>query len=200
MRGLLGPVGSALLALALLAPQARAASPELTAAVGSSLAVSGDPGSGGFAGTLGLLWPVEGRLAFGAALFVDDLGTGLGPLADPNTGTPLGTVATLHRWAFGGEWRGEATLHRNRRTRWLWGAGFGYARQERDTRGLVSSAVSSALASTNTTFLLQAAHGHAFGATIALRRAFVNRDADAGRSTSWATAALEWRWQGTPRE
>ena len=199
MRGPLGWIVAALAAGALTVP-ARAASPELVVSAGSSLAVNGDPGTGGLAGTLGLLWPVEGRFAFGPALFVDDLGTGLAQLSDPNTGTPLGNVAALHRLSFGGEWRAEVRLHQNRRTRWLWGAGFGYTRQERDTRGQVNDAVSGVLASTSTVFLLQAAHGHAFGATIALRRAFVNRESVVGRSTNWATAALEWRWRGTPKE
>lgn len=179
---------------------ARAASPELVASFGSTISANGEPGTGGAAGTLGLMFPIEGRWAFGAVLFVDDLGTGLADLRDPNTGEPLGTVADLHRWSFGGEWRAEAMLHAARRARVLWGAGFGYGRQEKDQRGAVTGAASSITASTSLSFLVPAAHGHAFGVALAARRAFVNTDGAPDRATSWATAAFEWRWQGTPKD
>ena len=174
--------------------------PEVLLALGSTLGVTGAPGSGGASATFGLLFPIESRLAFGGSLFVDDLGTGLGVLHDPNTGLELGTVATTHRWSYGGEWRAELRVHESRRVRLMWGAGFGYGRQERDQRGTLRDAASGVLASTGATFLLKSAHGHSLGTTLAIKRAFVKHEADPDRSTSWATAALEWRWQGTPRE
>lgn len=196
-----GVLAVMLLALVCAATPARAGvAPELVLGFGNSFAANGDPGEGGVSVTGSILWPFEERFMFGVSFYADDLGTGLAQLVDPNTGQDLGTVADLHRWSYGGEWRTEATLHRNRRTRWVWNAGFGYAREERDQRGLVNGVVSGLMASTGTSFLLQAAHGHAFGATVALRHAFVSREFDAGRPTSWATAAFEWRWQGTPKE
>ncbi|MEQ1831724.1 MAG: hypothetical protein ABL977_01630 [Candidatus Eisenbacteria bacterium] len=189
----------ALLALS-LAASARAESPVLVVSAGSSLSPDGKPGTGGAAGAVGLMFPLEGRWSFGAALFAEDLGTGLTELHDPNTGEALGTVAELHRWTYGGEWRAEARLHNARRARLSWGAAFGYGRQERDVRGSVDGAVSGVTAGTSLTFLVPAPHGHAFGASVAARRLFVHADADPDRSTSWATAALEWRWQGTPKE
>lgn len=189
----------AVAALGLAAP-ARAESPVLVVSAGSSLSPDGKPGSGGAAGAVGLQFPLEGRWSFGGAIFAEDLGTGLTDLRDPNTGEELGTVAELHRWCYGGEWRVEARLHNARRARLQWGASFGYGRQERDVRGFVDGAVSGVTAGTSLSFLIPAAHGHAFGVNVAARKLFVHTDGDPDRSTNWATAALEWRWQGTPKD
>lgn len=195
-------VRATVLAAAVLAGSActTAAAPVVVAALGSTLSADGQPGTGGASGSLGLMVPVEGRWAFGLKLFVDDLGTGLTDLTDPNTGEALGRVGDLHRWAYGGEWCAEATLHAGRRARLLWGAGFGYGRQESDRRGDVLDAVSAITASTSASFLVPASHGHAFGLTLAARRGFFSTNADPNRATNWTTAALEWRWQGTPKE
>lgn len=179
---------------------ARAESPVVVATAGASLSPNGTPGAGGSAGSFGLLFPLDSRWSFGGALFAEDLGTGLGVLRDPNSGDALGAVADLHRWAFGGEWQVEARLHRGRRMGLAWGAGFGYGRQERDQRGRVNGAVSGVTASTSAMLVVPIPHGHAFGVAVAARRLFVSTAADPGRSTNWATAAFEWRWQGTPKE
>ena len=176
------------------------APPEIVVAAGSTFAVNGDPGSGGAAAALELAWPFEKRWAFGVAAFAQDLGTGLTPLHDPNTGADLGTVASLHRWAFGGEWRAAATLRESRRVRWLWGAGFGYGRQERDQRGTVNDAVSAVTASMGPTFVWRSSRGQALGAGVAWRQAFVDREADPDRPTRWVTATLEWRWQAVQKD
>ena len=183
-----------------IASVARAESPVVVAPAGVSLSPNGTPGAGGSAGSFGLLFPFDGRWSFGGALFAEDLGTGLGTLRDPNSGGALGTVADLHRWAYGGEWQIEARLHHGRRLGLMWGAGFGFGRQERDQRGQVNGAVSGVTASTSATFVVPVSHGHAVGVALAARRLFVNTAADPGRSTNWATAAFEWRWQGTPKE
>jgi hypothetical protein len=106
----------------------------------------------------------------------------------------------VHRWTFGGEWRAQALLREGRRTRLFAGAGFGYGRQEEDQRGTTRDAVSGVVASAHAAFLLRAAHGHAFGPALAWTHEFVHDESDPGRSRTWATAALEWRWQGTSRE
>ena len=182
------------------ATAAASTAPELVVSAGSTLGVTGSPGRGGVTSSLAMLWPVEGRYAFGVGVFADDLGTGFADLHDPNTGIALGTVASTHRWSYGGEWRAEMQLHNSRRVRLLWGAGFGYGRQEIDQGGDNRGAASAVVASTGATFLWKAAHGHAFGTTLAYRRELVHRANDPDRATSWATAALEWRWQGTPKE
>ncbi|HEY6195402.1 MAG TPA: hypothetical protein VI504_10195 [Candidatus Eisenbacteria bacterium] len=193
-------VSAAVCAAAISGAGAAWAAPELRIAAGSTLGVTGNPGTGGSTVSLGTLWPVNERFAFGVDLFADDLGTGLADLHDPNTGTALGTVASTHRWSFGGEWRGEARLREGRRVRLLWGAGFGYGRQEQDQRGEVRDAASGVVASSSATFLYKTGGGHAFGTTLAFRREFVHRESDPDRSTSWATAAIEWRWKRTVQE
>ena len=174
--------------------------PTVLVSAGSTFAVSGVPGTGGASVSAGMLWPFENRYAFGGTLFADDLGTGFEELHDPNTGTALGTVGSTHRWSFGGEWRAEARLHESRSLRLLWGAGFGYGRQVLDEFGTAHDSVSGVLASTGVTFLYKASHGHAVGTTLAYRHQFVHLESEPDRSTTWATATFEWRWQGTPRE
>jgi len=109
-------------------------------------------------------------------------------------------VATTHRWSFGGEWRAEAQLSDTRRLRVLWSAGFGYGRQERDQRGEVRDAASGVVASTAATFLAPIGRAHALGLALAFRREFVHHESDPDRSTSWASAALEWRFRALPQQ
>lgn len=191
--------GGVVLALACVAGAAQA-SPTWVLGVGTTLAPNGAPGETGTSATLAVLVPFEGRWSFGPAFFVDDQGTGLTELRDPNDGTPLGVVGDLHRWTYGGEWRTEALLHRSKRYEWSWNAGFGYGRQEIDRRGVNGGAVSGVTLSTGTTALLPLAGGHRIGLSLAYRKLAVSTEADPGRTTQWATAALEWRWQGTPKE
>jgi hypothetical protein len=196
-------VGTSLVAAAMFAGAhaARASSaPEVLLSVGTSFAVNGEPGSGGASAAGGLLWPFEKHYAFGLALYADDQGTGSVVLHDPNTGTDLGTIGSEHRWTYGGEWRAEARLHDATRARLAWGASLGYGRQVVDEFGETQDAVSGVLASTGLTYLYKASHGHAFGATLAYKHQFVHLESDPNRSTTWATASFEWRWQGTPKE
>jgi hypothetical protein len=176
--------------------------PEVAFSAGSTVGVNGTPGTGGATASLALMWPVERRFAFGGVLYTDDLGTGFEDLVDPNTGDPLGTVASLHRWGFGVGWRGEAEILRSDARRWrlLWGADFGYARQERDQRGAVNDAVSGILVATGPTFLFRTVGGHSFGATVGFKHAFIGRDSDPDRPTDWGLLAFAWRWQRIPKE
>jgi len=187
------------LALACLAGAAQA-SPAWLLSIGSSIAPNGSPGQGGAAATFGALVPFEGRWSFGPVFFVDDHGTGLIDLRDPNDGTLLGTVGDLHRWTYGGEWRTEAVLRQSKRWEWDWNVGFGYGRQEIDQRGVNAGAVSGITLSTGTTALLPLAGGHHLGLALAYRHLAVSAESDPGRTTDWATATIEWRWQGTPKE
>ena len=177
-----------------------AAAPSWRLAAGSTIAPNGEPGQSGVSLAFGAFVPVEGRWSFGALFHVDDQGTALTALRDPNDGTPLGVVGDLHRWTYGGEWQAEALVRRTKRWDWHWNAGFGYARQEIDRRGINAGAVSGITLSTGTAALLPLAGGHHLGLALAYRRAFLSTAADPGRSTHWATTALEWRWQGTPKE
>jgi hypothetical protein len=174
--------------------------PEVLLSVGSTFGVNGVPGTGGATVTAGLVWPFEHRFAFGGTLFADDLGTSLEELKDPNTGTSLGTVGSEHRSSRGAEWRGEMSLHDSQSLRLRWIAGFGYAQQVLDEFGTAKDAVSGVMASTGLTFLYRISHGHAFGTTLAYRHQFVHLEHDPNRSTTWATATFDWRWQGTPKD
>ncbi len=191
-----------LVACIALAPGAALASPELSLSAGTTLGANGAPGSGGAGGALALLWPFEQRFAFGGVLYADDLGTAFSDLSDPNTGEPLGTVASLHRWGFGAGWRAEARLTQSEARGWrlLWGVDFGYARQERDVRGKVNDAVSGVIAATGPALLWRTAGGHSIGAALGWKHAFVSREADPDRSTDWGTMAFTWRWQRTAKE
>lgn len=200
-----GPVFGLVLAAALvtLAAPARALdAPEVGLQFGSTVGVNGSPGSGGATAALSFLWPVERRFAFGVVGYADDLGTGFEDLVDPNTGEPLGTVASLHRWGYGVGWRGEAQVLRSEARRWrlLWGADFGYQREERDIRGTNDGAVSGLLVATGPTFLFRTLGGHSFGATVAWKHAFIGTGPDPDRPTEWGLLAFAWRWQRTPKE
>lgn len=192
----------ALLAAASPPPAGAMAPPEVALRMGSTVGANGSPGTGGASASLALMWPFEQRFAFGGVLYADDLGTDFVELQDPNTGEPLGTVASLHRMGYGAGWRVEArVIHSEvRRWRFLWGAEFGYARQERDQRGLVDGAVSGLLASTGPTFLFRTMGGHSFGGTVAWKHAFIATEADPDRTTDWGLFAFTWRWQPAPRE
>lgn len=191
-----------LLALACLAPAMVRAegSPELSVATGTTFAVDGEPGGGGAALALGMVWPIAKGVGFGVTLRADDHGTGREELFDPNTGQPLGVVGGLHRWSWGVDWTAVYRLQASRRSRLEARAGFGHLRQEADRRGVVVDAVTGTRLSAGLSWLRPMSHGHAWGASLALNRAAIRRSADPGRTVSWATAAVEWRWQGTPRE
>ena len=87
-----------------------------------------------------------------------------------------------------------------RRWQLLWGADFGYQREERDIRGEVNDAVSGVLAATGPTFLFRTVGGHSFGATIGWKHAFIGRETDPDRPTDWGVLAFAWRWQSTPKD
>jgi len=173
--------------------------PELVIGAGWSMAVNGEPGTGGAAGTLAAQWPLSSRWSFGAALFAQDMGTAVTTLTDANTGEPLGAVATSHRWSYGLEWRGEAGIRHTGQLRWTWNGGFGYARQERDERGTVTDAVSGITASTGLSALWQTKGAQAFGATLEYRHQFVDTEPSPDRATHCMTAQLEWRWMSIPK-
>src|SRR5262249_39699093 len=138
--------------------------------------------------------------SFGAALFAQDMGTGLSSLQDPNTGEELGTVATTHRWSYGLEWRGEGMFRSSGPLRWLWNGGMGYARQERDERGVVNDAVSGITMSTGVTSLWQTKGANAWGFTLQYRHLFLEQDAASTRATHCGSAAVEWRWRRTAKD
>jgi hypothetical protein len=188
------------LGAALLAVPCAQAAPELGLTAGTTFHVNGEPGSGGVSTSAALLWPFEDRYAFGVVLYADDQGSGMTELFDPNTGQSLGTVGDLHRWTYGVSWRGEARLTDSRKWRVMWGADFGYARQEADVRGEVTDATSDVLVATGPTLLWKMVGGQTLGLSGAWKHAFVSREESPDRTTDWASLALTWRWQRVPRQ
>ena len=174
--------------------------PELVVGAGWTMGVNGEPGTGGAAATVAAQWPFAARWSFGGALFMQDQGTAVEELHDPNTGEPLGAVATTHRWTYGLEWRAATTIRESGPLRWEANGGFGWARQERDERGVVNDAVSGISAMVGLTGLWQTKHAHAFGATLLYRHQFVDTEPSPDRATRAISAQLEWRWRSTPKE
>ena len=139
--------------------------PELVIGAGWTMAVNGQPGTGGAAVTVGALWPFASRWSFGVTYFQEDMGTEVSTLYDPNSGEPLGAVATMHRMTYGFEWRAETVVRQVEQLQWHLNGGFGYARQQRDVRGTVNDAVSGLTASAGLTALWTTKGAQAFGAT-----------------------------------
>ena len=174
--------------------------PELVVGAGWTMAVNGEPGTGGAAGTVAAQWPFAARWSFGGSIYAVDMGTAVNTLYDPNSGEPLGSVATTHRWTYGLEWRAETTLRERGQLRWQGTGGFGWARQERDQRGVVNDAVSGISAMVGLTGLWQTKHAHAFGATLLYRHQFVDTQPSPDRATRCMSAQLEWRWRSNPKQ
>ena len=173
--------------------------PELVVGAGWTMAVDGEPGTGGSAATVAAQWPFAARWSFGGSIFGVDMGTQVSALHDPNTGEYLGSVATSHRWTYGLEWRAETTLRESGPMRYEATGGFGYARQERDERGTVNDAVSGITTMVGLTGLWQTKHAHAFGVTLLYRHQFVDTQPSPDRATHCMSAQLEWRWRSAPK-
>jgi hypothetical protein len=118
------------------------AEPRLVVGLGATGASSDGPQKSGLTASAAALWSHGEHLELGPMLFIDDLGTRVGRLVDPNNGTDLGSVAENHRVAFGGAWRFDVPFG-------AW-AGFspraisswGYYRIQEDRVGVVRSAIS----------------------------------------------------------
>jgi len=139
---------AALVAALALAPNgADAASMRLVGSIGSSLAASGDPGSGGPALSITSLWEFDPGFEAGLMVFVDDIGNSVGGLVDPNDPSlALGAVQNVERLSYGAAWRVDAT-----RLGSAWepfaSLTMGYYRVQRDRLGVVSRAESATGAS-----------------------------------------------------
>ena len=137
------PLAAALLLLAALAcasrPAAAGIMPGLDVMAGRTFAVSGTPDEGGFAFTLGALWPVgagePSAVRAGVAFFANDMGDQVEQLLDPNDGTPLGSSSTYHRQALGGAFRLDLAPRLKGRWQPYASGTWGYYRLSDDVRG-----------------------------------------------------------------
>jgi hypothetical protein len=117
-------------------------------------------------------------------------------LFDPNTGQSLGTVggpASLDVRARLARRRRDSTD--SRKWQVLWGADFGYARQEADVRGEVVDATSDVGVRDRPDAAVEMVGGQTLGLSGAWKHAFVSREENPDRSTTWAY----WRSRGAGR-
>lgn len=193
---------AALLAAAATAPATAAlawpglARPELVLAGGSTFAVTGQPDGGGASFSIAALWPVMDRVRFGLQAYADDIGTELVDLRDPNDGTPLGTAAETHRWAWGGAWRAEADAWRL--GRWTGGVSgaFGLWRVEDDVRGDTFAAGSAVGFRLGADAHRPLGRGKDVGLELNYHRLDQNSEASWQRVDRYASAAVQFRWSG----
>lgn len=171
--------------------------PTLELAGGSTFAVTGEPNGGGASFSVAAVWPVLDRVRFGVQAYADDMGSEITDLLDPNDGTPLGTTAKMHRWAWGAAWRAEAdawTLGR-----WTGGVtgALGLWRVEDDRVGrtyLAGTAVGFRLGADARRTL---GRGREIGLALNYHRLDQNDESAWVRVDRYASAALEFRWAGT---
>jgi hypothetical protein len=118
------------------------AEPRVVAGAGLTALSSDGPKTSGLATAVAVLWSHGEHLELGPVFFADDLGTKVGRLVDPNDGTDLGSVAEIHRIAFGGAWRFDVPFGTvagfTPRAIGTWG----YYRIQEDRVGVVTSAIS----------------------------------------------------------
>ncbi|HYM81103.1 MAG TPA: hypothetical protein VEY91_06795 [Candidatus Limnocylindria bacterium] len=168
--------------------------PELVGDFGRTLGVLGAPDEGGFSLALAALWPAHSRARFGVMAFADDLGSRIGRLEDPNDGTDLGAVETIHRWTYGGGWRIDVGFP----GRWGWdpfaSGTWGAYRLEDDHRGEVSRALSSIGFSLGAGVVRPVSGRAALGVGVRYHRVFNDV---AGR---YLSVAAQWRWGGSRGE
>lgn len=173
--------------------------PEMRLAAGTTMAVTGEPDGGGVALSAGLHWPLAERFGFGVRVFADDLGTDETRLLDPNDGTDLGSVAQMHRWAYGAAWSGD--FHATSLGRFDLDAlgEFGYWREEADVRGRTQSASSAVGFTLGGAATWPLTGAHALAAVVRYHRVLSARDIEFTRVDRYTTVALEWRWSLAPQ-
>ena len=187
----LRPAFLAALLVAALPVHARAGvpRPELTGALGRTLAVTGAPDEGGLSFALATLWPVQEHVRFGVGAFADDIGSNLGRLSDPNDGTDLGVVALDHRMVVGAAWRLDAELPPVRA--WVpYASGtWGISRVADDHRGIASGSIGTTGFSLGGGIRHPLAGRLSLGASVRYHRLFNDRT---GR---FVTAGVDWGWR-----
>ncbi len=178
------------LALVALAGEARALQrPSLTAGTAVTTADDGARDEGGLGLSLSATWPIATRWSLGATVFADDLGAHAETLRDPNDGTPLGTVDTDHRMAWGASWRADRTFAAARGWEPSLSATWGWYRLADDRLGRVTGGESSTGVSVGAGVSRVLRGDFAAGASLRWHRLFNDR------SRGWVTAGLDWTWR-----
>jgi len=170
-----------------MAGAAHAAGPSLEANLGGTFGSSDEPKSGGFSTALSALWSAE-PVWFGPTLFVDDLGTRLGRLEDPNDQTDLGAVQELHRVSFGGAWRVDVPVRIAPKWPAYVGAAAGIYRIRDSQLGVVQQEFSATGVSVAAGLRRSVGKAMLLGASARFHRVFDNRQND------YACATIDLIW------
>lgn len=186
-------------AVLLAAPRTAAAfsQPTLDVTVGKSFAMDHEPSGGGLSAAIAPMWPFANHARFGVALFADDIGTDIDPLADD--GSDLGMAASRHRWAWGGAWRGDADVMRGKRWVANVSGSMGWWRVEDDRSGRFLAAAGSVGIAAGLGIRRHMTPHHDAGLVVRWHELTSDRHSIFRRVDHYATASLEWRWLGTPR-
>jgi hypothetical protein len=178
------------LALFGVATEARAFQrPSLTAGTGVTMAVDGARDEAGLGLSVAAAWPVAPGWRLGAMAFADDLGARAETLRDPNDGTPLGTIDTDHRMAWGASWRADRTFAAARGWEPSLSATWGWYRLADDRLGRPTGGESSTGVSVGAGVSRVLRGDFAAGASLRWHRLFNDR------SRGWLTAGLDWTWR-----
>lgn len=196
MRSLCLAAALALAALPAAPARAGVPIPDLAFAAGSTFAVTGTPDGGGLSASVAATWPVADRIRVGVLGYADDIGTTLVEMRDPNDGTPIGTSADLHRWAWGAAWHADADLWS--RGRWSTGAtgSLGWWRVEDDQRGTNIAAASAVGFRLGLEVRRRMGLGRDLGLEVNYHRLSEEDGATWRRVGRYASAALKLRWSG----
>ncbi len=189
-----------LLGVVLMAAPGTAAAfsqPTLDVAVGKSFAVNSKPADGGLAASIAPMWPFAGHARFGVVFFADDIGTTIAPISD--TGTDLGRVESRHRWAWGGAWKGDADVIRGKKWTTSVLGEMGWWRIEDDRTGNPLDAAGSVGLVAGASLRRHMTPHHDAGLVVRWHQLTSDRHSAFRRVDRYATAAIEWRWLGTPR-
>jgi hypothetical protein len=162
--------------------------PMIGVGVGASSGATENLEGPGFSAWGAALWPVEPWIRTGFMAHVDDQGTSLGSLQDPNDGTDLGTVPTEHRMVYGAAWRADFPFTVGGKWRGLTGASLGYYRVQDDRVGVIQEAFSATGASVSLGMMFGSRGGSDFGMSFRFHRVFDERLENYGSLT------LDWTW------
>ena len=184
---------AAVMAMAAGAATADDRRPEVVIDVGHTLAVKGDPGGGGIALGVSLLWRVEERFRIGVTATADGLGERTGRLLGPG-GVDLGPIAELHRVAQGAALRLEAHPGGEHRLDPYLAASWGLYRVRDDVRGAWLGSDDAAGLGLGAGVLRRFSDHHAAG--LAVRGQQLSR----GGAGRYLAAALEWRWSMSAKD
>ena len=191
------PLLVAIASLSLSTIAAGGSMPDVTVSAGMTSSATGRITGGGLTSSLGLDWPVNDRVSFGVLAFADDIGTRRQELADPNDGTPLGSIAVEHRWTYGATWRTRVQLLAPDPGKWSieWRAGWGYSRVEDDQRGRTFDAASAIGLSTGLGVFRRVGAKGALGLSTRIELLAIHRGPLDERPSRYTATALEWHWK-----